>query len=70
MDSRILTLGFLVATMCSLSSAALADPTCGNWEWQADGSYWRQCVNDDGSQHCYTATDSKGANAKEIDCKK
>ena len=68
MKSRAVTLGLLIAMMSGFG--AMAAPSCGKWEYQpADGSYWQQCVYDNGSQHCFTATDDKGSNSKEISCK-
>jgi hypothetical protein len=66
--NHILRFVFLSAAMSMLSAAALAAPSCSNWMWQTDGSYWQQCVNDDGSRHCYRATDDSGSNATEISC--
>jgi hypothetical protein len=51
-----------------LGTAALADPSCGLWNWQSDGVYHQVCVNDDGSRHCYQASDANGSNAFEIGC--
>jgi hypothetical protein len=42
--------------------------SCSIWNWQSDGVYWQTCVNDDGSQHCYQATDGSGSNAREVAC--
>ena len=66
MKIRLLALGLLALSMSV--SAAMAAPSCGMWNWQTDGSYFQVCVNDDGSQHCYKATDSNGANAYEVSC--
>ncbi len=68
MNSPVLKFAFLAAAMCLTSSVARAEPSCTVWMWQTDGSYWQQCVNDDGSRHCYRATDSNGSNATEISC--
>lgn len=69
MTFRVATSAALAAAIGMISTAALADPNCTPWMWQTDGSYWQQCVNDDGSVHCYSATDANGSNAKEISCK-
>jgi hypothetical protein len=65
----ISTLGFIIVALYLLSSVALAVPSCTNWMVQADGSYWRECVNDDGSRHCYRAANGNGSNATEISCR-
>jgi hypothetical protein len=67
MKSRVVTFGLLIAAMPGFG--AMAAPSCGAWELQSDGSYWQQCVYDNGSQHCFTATDNKGSNSREISCK-
>jgi len=59
----------VVSTITAISYVAVAAPSCGAWMRQTDGSYWKLCVNDDGSTHCYSATSSTGANATEIRCK-
>jgi hypothetical protein len=70
---KITNKGVLISVFCAAilslaGTAAIADPSCSNWLWQAGGWYWQQCVNDDGSVHCYHADDDKGSNAYEIDC--
>ncbi len=60
----------LTAAIGFFSSAAFADPSCTVWMWQEGGWYWQQCVNDDGTTHCYHAENDKGRNAYEIDCAK
>ena len=47
---------------------AAAGPSCTVWLLQNDGSYWQQCVYDNGSQHCFRATDNKGSHPKEVSC--
>jgi hypothetical protein len=66
MNSRVLVFVLLTATM-SVPTVALA-ANCSIWNWQSEGVYWQTCVNDDGSQHCYQATDGSGSNAKEVSC--
>jgi hypothetical protein len=61
-------LAFVVAAAMTLSSVAIAAPNCGAWNWQSEGVYEQVCVNDDGSRHCYRATDENGSNAYEISC--
>jgi len=64
-----LRLAAFSAAIAMFSFAAAADPSCSNWMWQSGGWYWQQCVNDDGSVHCYHADDDQGTNAYEISCK-
>jgi len=68
MSKRVLKFVLLAAAISLPNVAARAEPSCTTWMWQSDGSYWQQCVNDDGSRHCYSATDSSGSNAREISC--
>lgn len=58
----IAVIGLLTGT------AAVAEPSCSLWNWQSDGVYFQVCVNDDGSRHCYQATDANGSNAREVSC--
>ncbi len=64
-------LNVLFALIASLTfcAAASAEASCTSWLWQEGGWYWKQCVNDDGSQHCYHAKDAQGSGAYEISCK-
>ncbi len=66
MKSR--ALAFIPFAVVFSSTVAVAAPNCGQWNWQVDGTYFQICVNDDGSRHCYKATDSYGSNAKEVSC--
>jgi hypothetical protein len=67
--TRVLMFVLLAAASSMPSSVALASPSCSTWNWQSEGVYWQTCVNDDGSQHCYQATDDSGSNAKEVSCR-
>jgi hypothetical protein len=67
--NRFIALVIFSSAAAILSAAtAKAAPSCSTWMWQQDGSYWQQCVNDDGSRHCYKATDASGSGAYEISC--
>jgi hypothetical protein len=66
-NNRVLTF-VLLAAIITIPTVALADPSCSVWMWQSEGNYWQQCVNDDGSRHCYRATDANGSNEQEISC--
>ncbi len=61
---RMLALGVTLS-----AGPVYAESSCSNWLWQEGGWYWRQCVDDNGSQHCYHADDANGSNAYEISCK-
>jgi hypothetical protein len=67
-NTRVLMFVMLAPAMSATNTAALADPSCSVWMWQSEGNYWQQCVNDDGSRHCYQATDANGSGAHEISC--
>jgi hypothetical protein len=51
-----------------LVSTSKADPSCTGWLYQSEGNYWQECVYDDGSRHCFRATDDSGSNQEEISC--
>ena len=67
MNRIVLKLIVLGGVLAMPSSTVLA-ASCSIWNWQSEGVYWRTCVNDDGSQQCYQATDANGANATEVSC--
>ena len=66
MKYSLLAITVFAATM--FGTSATAEPSCGMWNWQSEGVYFQVCVNDDGSRHCYQATDANGSNAKEVSC--
>jgi hypothetical protein len=35
---------------------------------QGDGTSWKECVNDDGSQHCYKISNAAGSTSYEVTC--
>lgn len=53
---------------CLITTAAYAEPSCTNWMDQGNGTSWRECVNDDGSQHCYLISNAPGSTAYEVKC--
>ena len=63
-----ISFGALPAMVSMASSVALADRSCSTWNWQREGVYWQTCVNDDGSQECFQATDGNGANQMKVAC--
>jgi hypothetical protein len=52
----------------SATSAVIAAPSCTEWMDQGDGTSWKECVNDDGSQHCYKISNAQGSTAYEVTC--
>jgi len=66
--NHILKFVLLSAILSLPSSVALAERNCSIWNWQSEGVYWQTCVNDDGSQECFQATDGSGSNAKKVSC--
>lgn len=46
---------------------AYAAPSCSNWLEQSDGSFWRTCVDDNGSQYCEL---SKNGIISKVSCSK
>ena len=45
-------ISFAFAALALMGTVALAAPSCTGWMKQADGSYWRTCVDDRGRQYC------------------
>jgi hypothetical protein len=66
-SNRIIPLvAFALLTLAGIS--ALAADSCSVWMKQADGTFWRTCVDDNGHQYCQTA-DSNGKNVTKVACK-
>ena len=59
----------ILATSVTVSTPAVAAPSCVPWMWQSPGKWWKSCVNDDGKMECFEATDKDGANSTKVDCK-
>lgn len=62
----------LVLTFISLQifgTVALSEPSCTNWMKQSDGTYWRECVDDDGKTYCEEKKGEKGI-AYRVSCTK
>lgn len=66
------TISATIATALAASglfiAGALAAPSCTDWMDQGDGTSWKECVNDDGSTHCYKISNSPGSTAYEVTC--
>jgi hypothetical protein len=65
MRDFILPLAFAFGSAFSVT--VIAAPSCTNWEKQSDGTYWQECVNDDGTVHCYQR-DANGGTS-EVQCR-
>ncbi len=71
MKYRSLVIAALITAFAASSVApiaAVAEPSCTDWADQGDGTSWRECVNDDGSQHCYKISNAAGSTAYEVSC--
>jgi hypothetical protein len=55
-------------TFASSATVAVAEPSCTEWMDQGDGTSWKECVNDDGSQHCYKVSNAAGSTSYEVSC--
>ena len=64
----VIALGLAALSVTILARIAHADPSCTAWTDQGDGTSWRECVNDDGSQHCYLIDNTAGSVAYEVKC--
>lgn len=49
-------------------AVVFAKPSCTKWADQGNGTYWRECVNDDGSMHCYVISKEAGSVQHEVSC--
>jgi len=56
----------VAGTTCDIAMAA---PSCSPWLDQGNGTSWRECVNDDGTTHCYVISNQPGSVAQEVRCK-
>ncbi len=59
---------FAIVIGLSFPTIANANPTCTGWMNQGDGTSWKECVNDDGSQHCYKISNRPGSVQYEVSC--
>lgn len=55
-----------IASEVVVGAAASPTPSCSNWLKQNDGSYWRECVGDDGRQYCEV---SQNGRISRVSCK-
>jgi hypothetical protein len=56
------------AVSSAVTTTAIAAPSCTEWMDQGDGTSWKECVNDDGSQHCYKISNAAGSTSYEVTC--
>jgi hypothetical protein len=47
-----------VAAFVLALNVAMAVDSCSTWMKQADGSYWRTCVDDKGRQYCQVSVNN------------
>jgi hypothetical protein len=47
-----------VAAFVLAFNVAMAADSCSTWMKQADGSYWRTCVDDNGRQYCQVSVNN------------
>jgi len=46
-----------IAAALSIGSAVALADECTDWTLQSDGSYWRICVDDNGTRYCEESKD-------------
>ncbi|HQF30324.1 MAG TPA: hypothetical protein PLJ34_02660 [Hyphomicrobiales bacterium] len=68
MNTRKLMIAGAAAFLAAGAAIAVAEPSCTDWMDQGDGTSWKECVNDDGSQHCYKISNAPGSTAYEVKC--
>ena len=66
--NSVIALVLAAVSVTTLATIAYAAPSCTQWMDQGNGTSWRECVNDDGSQHCYVINNAKGSVAREVKC--
>ena len=55
----VLMLACAMAAGVTKSPAVFPEDSCTKWMKQDDGSYWRTCVDDKGTQYCEVSRDGK-----------
>ena len=71
MNKRIIAIACIASLMAANSVAptiAVAAPSCTDWMDQGDGTSWKECVNDDGTQVCYRINNAPGSVAYKVKC--
>lgn len=67
--SIVIALVLAAVSATTLATIAYSAPSCTQWMDQGDGTSWRECVNDDGTTHCYVINNKAGSVAREVKCK-
>jgi hypothetical protein len=68
MKSNKTILSLAIALLLLAGISTLAADSCSVWMKQADGTFWRTCVDDKGHQYCQTA-DAQVKNITTVSCK-
>jgi hypothetical protein len=71
MNQRIIAVACIVPLMAAsgaIPTVAVAAPNCTEWMDQGDGTSWKECVNDDGTQVCYRINNAPGSVAQKVKC--
>lgn len=56
------------AAATAFPSVAFAEENCTSWMDQGNGTSWKECVDDNGKQHCYEISNAPGSTAYEVTC--
>jgi len=57
-----------LAAVSATPSIAWAAENCTSWMDQGNGTSWKECVDDNGRQHCYEISNAPGSTAYEVTC--
>ena len=71
MNKRIVAVACIVPLMASVGVVpriAFAADSCTEWMDQGDGTSWKECVDDDGKQTCYSVNNTPGSVARKVSC--
>jgi hypothetical protein len=71
MNKRIVAVACIVPLMASVGVVpriAFAADSCTEWMDQGDGTSWKECVDDDGKQICYSVNNTPGSVARKVSC--
>jgi hypothetical protein len=66
--NSVIALVLAAVSVTTLATIAYAAPSCTQWMDQGNGTSWRECVNDDGTTHCYVINNTAGSVAREVKC--
>ena len=73
MNKRIIAVACIVPLLAASGvvptvTVAVAAPSCTEWMDQGDGTSWKECVNDDGTQVCYRINNTPGSVSRKVPC--